>query len=116
MEQIPLENLENLKVILPAYNLVVGLNVIKPYTSNDSLYITKPDSNTIFKIRGPFVSGRLFKSKNVLLSGTLKYGDNEQKISSGVYNGNTGIDLSKSYTIENSKLCGDTVFVNIDLR
>lgn len=116
MEEIPIEDINNLKVVLPAYNLVVGLNVIKLYSNNDSLYITKPDSNSLFKIKGPFISGRLFTCKNVLLRGTLKYSSNEQKLSSGVYNGNTGVDLSKIYLVENNKLCGDTVYVNIDVR
>ena len=116
IEDIPLEDLTNLKVILPAYNLVVGLNVIKPYTTNDTLYATRPDSNLIFRIVGPFVSGRLFRCKNVLLNKTLSFKTNEQKLSSGVYSGLFGLDLSKNYLIENSKLCGDTVYVNIDVR
>ena len=116
LEDIPIEDIRNLKIIRPSYNLVVSLNVTKPFTSNDTLFVSKPDSNTIFKIVGPFISGRIFKSKNVPLNGTLNYNENKQKITSGVYNSATAYDLSKFYNIEKNKFCIDTVYVNIDVK
>ena len=115
MEDIPLEDLTNLKVILPAYNLVVKLNVIKPYTINDTLVYGKPNSGSDFKIAGPFVNGRLFKAENVLLTNTLKYSLNEYFVPYKI-NDPFGTFNRQAYSIENSKLCGDTIFVNIDVR
>ena len=114
MKDIPLENLENLKVYTPPlFNLVVSLNVIKAYTSNDTLSILKPDSNLIKKIVGPFVSGRVFNCKNVGIPNTYNYISNDLILQCGL---NKFINLNKEYKVENNKLCGDTVYVNIDVR
>ncbi len=108
-------NIDNLKVILPAYNLVVGLNVTKPYTSSDTPVYGRPDSGNDFKVAGPFVSGRLFKATNVLLRGNVKYSINEDFIPFKI-NNPFGVFERKYYNIENTKLCGDTVYVNIDVK
>ena len=115
MEGIPLKAIDNLKVILPAYNLVVGLNVSKAYTSSDTLFYGKPVIANDFKLAGPFSTGRLFKSTNILFLNTLSYSDNEQFVSYRI-NNPFGAFNRKMFIIENSKLCGDTVYVNIDVK
>ena len=65
------------------------------------------------KITGPFNTGRVFVSKNVLLTETLKYGLNKAILQVGL---NTFVNIDKEYFLEDSKLCGDTVFVTIDIR
>ena len=114
--EIPVQSISNLKIYFAAtYNLVVSLNALKPYTSSDTLYILRPDTFpiTIVKIPGPFINKRVFKVGRLPALPEMIYGKNE-----GIQNAylNTNIDLSKSYVIENSKLCGDTVYVNIDVK
>lgn len=113
IEGIPIEDLPNLKIFTGNYGLVVSLNVTKPYTNNDTLVIIKPDSNLLKKYSGPFVSGRIFSCKNVGILGPVYYESNGAILQAGL---NNFLDLNKSYVIENSKLCGDTVYVNIDVR
>ena len=114
MEGIPLEDISNLKVnIPPLYNLVISLNVTNPFTNSDTLSVIRADSNIVKKIAGPFVSKRLFVWKNYGLLGTLNYGSNGAVLPAGL---NNSLNFNKGYVIENSKLCGDTVYVNIDVR
>ena len=114
MEGIPLEDISNLKVnIPPLYNLVISLNVTNPFTNSDTLSVIRADSNIVKKIAGPFVSKRLFVWKNYGLLGTLNYGSNGAILQAGL---NNSLNYNKGYAIENSKLCGDTVYVNIDVR
>ena len=114
MEGIPLEDISNLKVnIPPLYNLVISLNATNPFTNSDTLSVIRADSNIVKKIAGPFVSKRLFVWKNYGLLGTLNYGSNGAILQAGL---NNSLNYNKGYAIENSKLCGDTVYVNIDVR
>ena len=111
---VPIKNINNLKVFYAArYNLVVSLNVLKPYTNLDTILVIKPDSIISMKIPGPFTNRRLFKLIDFPARPEMIYGKNEEIQKAYL---NTNIDLSKSYVIENSKLCGDTVYVNIDVK
>lgn len=44
-------------------NIVVRLNVINPYTINDTLQISDARADTVLKVPGPFISGILYTAK-----------------------------------------------------
>ena len=114
MTNIPIGDISNLKIYYSGgYNLVVGLNVTKPYNITDTLILVKPDSLRLIKIPGPFVSGRVFKINNRAVNPSLNYLINGDIIKCRL---NNTIYLDKEFIIENNKLCGDTVYVNIDVR
>ena len=91
----------------------MSLNVTNPFTNLDTLNIIRSDSNIVKKIAGPFTSRRVFVWKDYGLISNLNYGSNGAILPAGL---NNTLNLNKGYVIENSKLCGDTVYVNIDVR
>ncbi len=112
---IPVQNISDLKVYYSGrYNLVIGLNVTKPYTNSDTLYISDLINLGYIKKAGPFVSGRVSVQPGVALN-EPEYENNKGIIYSGL-NSNTNLIFNKEFIIENSKLCSDTVYVNLDIR
>lgn len=112
---IPADNISDLKVCYSArYNLVVGLNVTKPYTNNDTLYVENVLTQNNIKIAGPFTSKRLYVVGSKSVSSQMNYGGNIEKIRCSL-NG-TNDSFTKQFLVENSKLCGDTVYVNLDIK
>ena len=66
LEEIDVTDITNLKIGRSIYHLIINLNVTKPYTINDTLFIIGANLYTPidFKIAGPFESGRLLKKIN----------------------------------------------------
>ena len=111
---LPIQDIANLKVFYSArYNLVVNLNATKPYSNLDTLKVLKGDSTITLKRPGPFTNRRLFKINSFTVSPEMKFEKNIETIKASL---NNTINLDKEFVVENSKLCGDTVYVNVDVR
>jgi hypothetical protein len=101
------------------YNLVVRINVIKTYINLDTLFVqdfrnTNPNVNPRgLPIAGPFYNSRLYAVSRSAYP--LKYNTNKDIIYYSLNNLSSN-PFSKEFTIENSKLCGDTVYVNLDIK
>ena len=89
------------------------MNAIKPYTNLDTLYVLKGDFLNTLKIPGPFINRRLYRINSFPVLPEMIYGNNGDNVKASL---NNNVDLTKGYVIENNKLCGDTVYVNIDVR
>jgi hypothetical protein len=125
LEEIDLGNISNLIIGKPIYHLIVSLNVTKPYTSNDTLFMANYNSNGspigFVKVAGPFISGRKFTFPN-LYSGTSisepKY-PGTLKTYYCLLNtpfGTTGA-FDKDYIVPLPKSCnGDSIFVSLDIK
>ncbi len=112
---IPVKNIDNLKVYYSGrYNLVVSLNVIKPYTNNDTLFVSNLKNLTYIKRAGLFVNGRYYTEISVPIKPDINYEFNNEKLFY-VLNNNDNTFI-KDFKIENSKLCGDTVYVTLDIK
>jgi hypothetical protein len=118
LENIDLGDIPNLIIGRPLYHLILSLNVTKPYTSNDTLFVLRATLyNPIsFKIAGPFVSGRLLKIVNAGFYPSASYGNTRQLIEWGMktpsYN-----DLTTEYFVPMPTKCsGDSVYVSLDIK
>jgi hypothetical protein len=122
IEEIDIKNIEGLKIYSPKYHLVVNLNVIKPYTSNDTLYMEGLTyTNPYAKFSGPFISGRklVYTNRNVGTS-----------INDPFYNGtnqvyicrlNSPINASqifdKEFNVPLPSQCnGDSIYITLDIK
>lgn len=115
MTGIPLKNIDNLKIYYNGrYNLVVNLNVTKPYTNSDTLYISNPKTLNYVKKAGPFINGRYFVESGVSVKPDPNYGFNSENIRYVINNDNNS--FNKDYQVETNKLCGDTVYVSLDIK
>ena len=120
VEGIPIKNISDFKYYYSgfAYNLVVSLNVQKPYTANDTLYVqscSTVNPNGI-KIPGPFVSGRLFVVPGLALRPKVNYSGNTQNINAGL-NSSLSTVFAKDYFVPfPTKWGGDSIYVNLDIR
>ncbi len=113
---VPIININDMKIYyLGRYNLVVSLNVTKPYTNNDTLYVNNLKNLTYIKKAGPFTSGRIYKEGDVGFLEDRYYGGNKQTLYCGL-NSLSNFIFNKDFIIENSKLCGDTVYVSLDIK
>ncbi len=116
LTEIKLQKLsDNLKIYYAGrFNLAVVLNVTNAYTISDTLYVNGYNLQAPLKFVGPFVNGRLFSAGGVTTSSEMLYPINNEILNYKIRN--SGVIMSKEYTVPNSKLCGDTVYVNLDIR
>ncbi len=113
---IPVKNIDNLKVYYSGrYNLVVILNVINPYTNNDTLFVSNLKTLTYLKRAGPFVNGRVYTEGGVSLLEDPSYNGNKQTMSCGL-NSLQNLIFNKEFIVSNNFLCGDTVYVTLDIK
>lgn len=115
MTGIPLKTMDNLKIYYSGrYNLVVSLNVTKPYTNNDTLYVANPKTLNYVKKAGPFFNGRYYFESSVPVKPDPNYSYNTENLRFVINNDNNS--FNKDFQIETNKLCGDTVYVTLDIR
>lgn len=114
VSQIPVKNIDNADFYLGGYNLVVSLNVTKPYTNSDTLYVSNLKTLIFVKKAGPFVSGRYYVETNVPVKPEVNYEFNSEDLRY-VINDNSNTFYT-DFKIENNKLCGDTVYVTLDIK
>ncbi len=96
------------------YILKLELNVTNPYTSADTLYISKLSMGiNYFKKGGPFTNGIIYT--DMVRISPIDYEGNTQTIVCGR---NSGVNpqFNKTFTVGNDKLCGDTMSVNLDIN
>lgn len=93
-------------------NVELGLNVINPYSSNDTLYITDYRTNDYMAIPGPFTSGKVYTAIDYYLF--VENYTGEKRAVSWYINHFAGVINEKWFTID--KFCKDTVFVNVDIK
>ena len=120
VEGIPIKNIPDFKYYYSGsgYHLIVSLNVQKPYTANDTLYVYIPGSTaaTEYKAAGPFVSGRIITKINQGFYPKVNYSGTEQTIRSGLLIGGNDV-FNKTYTVPFPTKCeGDSIYVNLDIR
>jgi hypothetical protein len=116
MTGIPLKNIDDLKIYYNGrYNLVVSLNVTKLYTNSDTLSIRNLNGGINPKIAGPFVNGRIYKEVGIGFLRDIVYTGTEQTLNYRIYT-SQNLDFTKDFIVENSKLCGDTVYVSLDIK
>ncbi|MCY7291047.1 MAG: hypothetical protein LH615_02585, partial [Ferruginibacter sp.] len=117
------QDISDIKIYLGGgrYNLVVGLNVTNAHTNLDTLYvkdfrggIPTPQNINGLPVPGPFTNRRLYYT-SMSLSPNLIYGENVENIGCNL-NRLTNNLFGKQFLIQNSKVCGDTVYVNLDIR
>lgn len=115
MTGIPLKNIDDLKIYYNGrYNLVVSLNVTKTYTNSDTLYISNPKTLNYVKKAGPFINGRYFVESGVSVKPDPNYEFNSENIRYVINNDNNS--FNKDYKVVTNKLCGDTVYVSLDIK
>lgn len=113
---IPIKDVNDLKVYFAGrYNLVVSLNVTKPYTTSDTLSIRNLNGGVNPKIAGPFRNGRIYKEVGIGFLRDIVYTGTEQTLNYRIYSSQI-LDFSKDFIVENNKLCGDTVYVSLDIK
>ncbi len=124
LEGIDIGDISNLKIYnTHRYHLIVSLNITKPYTSSDTLFLqsyTNAYPNGI-KIVGPFVSGRVYVATNLYVgtpTSAPNYSGNLHTYYCGL---NSPYELtgafSKDYIVPKPTKCsGDSVYVSLDIK
>jgi hypothetical protein len=119
-------NISDLKIYTSfKYHLIVSLNVIKPYTNNDTLFMAKYTANGtpagLVKVAGPFASGRKFTFPNLDIETSVyapKYSGTLHTYNC-LFNttyGTSGL-FDKDYILSLPTKCnGDSVYVNVDIK
>jgi hypothetical protein len=97
---------------IPTTNIQVSLNVIKPYTTNDTLVINDIRTFQNIKIPGPFSSGILYTATDFPL--LAMYYSGEQKSLYWYFNQYNGTEFHTDFIID--KYCSDTIKVVADIN
>ncbi len=116
--EINLGDISNLIIGRPLYHLILSLNVTKPYTSNDTLFIRRATLyNPIdFKIAGPFTSGRLLSKINSSYYPEVIFNGTFQVLECGMKTPNYN-EFQKDYIVPRPTKCdGDSVYVTLDIK
>lgn len=96
----------------PSTNITVGINVNKPYTASDTLFIADFRTNKYLAIPGPFTSGTIYTAVNFGLFEENYIGEKRDLI--WYMNHFSGTNNEKWFTID--KYCKDTVFVYAEIN
>ena len=96
----------------PSTNIQVSLNVINPYTANDTLNIVNLNTNQWMRIPGPFLSGILYTAIDLPLLGM--YFDEENKKLTWYFNSDN--QNFEDIDFEINTYCNDTIFVTADIN
>jgi hypothetical protein len=116
--EINLGDISNLIIGRPLYHLILSLNVTKPYTSNDTLFIRRATLyNPIdFKIAGPFTNGRLLSKINLSYYPEVIFGGTFQVLEWGMKTPNYN-EFQKDYNVPRPTKCsGDSVYLSLDIK
>jgi len=98
--------------IFPTFNIEVSLNVINPYTENDTLIIQDYATQEGFRIPGPFKSGLAFRTEDgFLFDMSLKENNFTVIWNLLPYRGVTFAEYFSIY-----EYCNNTVYVTIDIE
>lgn len=113
MSDIPARiSLDDLSLhMLSSTNIKVMLNVLNPYSANDTLFITDLRNNKYTPFPGPFSSGPLYTASNFPLN--EEYYSGEQRAITWYLNHFNGVSHEKWFVID--KFCRDTVTVTVDI-
>jgi hypothetical protein len=124
VEGIDITDIPDLKIFFPSYHLIISLNVTKPYTSSDTLFMGNYNNGTpigLVKVAGPFISGRKFTFPNLYLGTAIS----APKYSGTLHTYNcllntpfgTSGAFDKDYIVPLSSKCsGDSVYVSLDIK
>lgn len=93
-------------------NIQVRLNVVNPYTSNDTLVISGYQTMQDLHVPGPFTSGELYTATNFPLLG-MSYGGQSKNLS-WYFAPYSGTHFTQPFNI--NKYCNDTIFVTATIN
>jgi hypothetical protein len=122
IENIDNKDISNLNIYLTfKYHLIVSLNVIKPYTNNDTLFFQSYTNTNGLKLAGPFVSRRVLVASNLYVGTSIfapMYSGTPQSIFCGLNSSyGTSGTFDKDYLVPLPTKCsGDSIYVSLDIK